>query len=66
MLALLKIICPVIYSALYLKGKEWSMSSTEGNKLAFQMIMGKFGKKMPFVLNVVLGVLAFIVTWQYM
>lgn len=66
MLALLKIICPLIYSALYLKGKEWSMSSPEGNKLSFQMIMGKFGKQMPFVLNVVLGVLAFIVTWQYM
>ena len=66
MLALLKIICPVMYSALYLKGKEWSMSSAEGNKLAFQMIMGKFGTKMPFLLNVVLGVLAFIVTWQNM
>eukprot|EP00984_Skeletonema_dohrnii_P003863 scaffold1333_cov130-Skeletonema_dohrnii-CCMP3373.AAC.16 len=68
MLALLKIGCPVIYSALYLKGKEWNMSmnDTEGNKLALQMIMGKFGKKMPFVLNCILGVIAFIVTWQNM
>mmetsp|Transcript_12738 Transcript_12738/g.19711 ORF Transcript_12738/g.19711 Transcript_12738/m.19711 type:complete len:532 (+) Transcript_12738:98-1693(+) len=68
MLALLKIGCPVIYSALYLKGKEWSMSmnDAEGNKLALQMIMGKFGKKMPFVLNCILGVIAFIVTWQNM
>ena len=67
MLALLKIICPVIYSALYLKGKEWSMNSlagTEENKFALQMIMGKFGKKLPFVLNCLLGVLAFIVTWK--
>ena len=69
MLALLKIICPVIYSALYLKGKEWSMNSFDGaeeNKFALQMIMGKFGKKLPFVLNCTLGVIAFIVTLQSM
>lgn len=68
MLALLKIVCPVIYSALYLKGKEWSMSCSitdnEGSRLALQMMMGKFGKKMPFVLNCILGLSAFAVTWQ--
>jgi hypothetical protein len=68
MLALLKIVCPVVYSALYLKGKEWSMSCSitdnEGSRLALQMMMGKFGKKMPFVLNCILGLSAFAVTWQ--
>jgi hypothetical protein len=68
MVALLKIVMPVVYSALYLKGKEWSTSSmmtnSEGSKLAIRMIMGKFGKKMPFVLNCILGGAAFSLTWQ--
>jgi hypothetical protein len=68
MLALLKIICPMIYSMLYLKGKEWSIMNigddTGGSKLALQMMMGKLGKKLPFVLNCILGILAFAVTWQ--
>ena len=68
MVAMLKIVMPVVYSALYLKGKEWSTSSmmtnSEGKKLAIRMIMGKFGKKMPFVLNCILGGAAFSLTWQ--
>ena len=68
MSALLKIICPVIYSTLYLKGKEWSSMSIgdddRANKLGLQMIMGKLGKKLPFVLNCILSVMAFAVTWQ--
>ena len=68
MSALLKIICPVIYSTLYLKGKEWSSmgigDDDRANKLGLQMIMGKIGKKLPFVLNCILSVMAFVVTWQ--
>jgi DHA1 family multidrug resistance protein-like MFS transporter len=68
MSALLKIICPVIYSTLYLKGKEWSSmgigDDDRANKLGLQMIMGKIGKKLPFVLNCILSVMAFAVTWQ--
>ena len=68
MLALLKIICPVIYSMLYLKGKEWSSigSGNENKKteLALQVIMGKLGKKLPFVLNCFLSVMAFAVSWK--
>jgi DHA1 family multidrug resistance protein-like MFS transporter len=68
MSALLKIICPVIYSTLYLKGKEWSSmgigNDDRANKLGLQMIMGKLGKKLPFVLNCILSVMAFAVTWQ--
>jgi DHA1 family multidrug resistance protein-like MFS transporter len=68
MSALLKIICPVIYSTLYLKGKEWSNmgigNDDRANKLGLQMIMRKLGKKLPFVLNCILSVMAFAVTWQ--
>ncbi len=68
MSALLKIICPVIYSTLYLKGKEWSSmgigNDDRANKLGLQMIMGKLGKNLPFVLNCILSVMAFAVTWQ--
>ena len=70
MSALLKIICPVIYSTLYLKGKEWSSmgigDDNGANKLGLQMIMRKLGKKLPFVLNCILSVMAFAVTWQNM
>ena len=66
MVALLKIVCPVMYSALYLKGKEWnSTMNVDGrNEMSLQLIMGRFGKKMPFVVNCILGMFAFILTWQ--
>lgn len=65
MLALLKIGSPIVYGMLYLKGKAWDSSSSVGDAaVGLEMIMGKIGKKLPFVLNVILGMFAFAVTWQ--
>ncbi|KAL7534443.1 hypothetical protein ACHAXR_005880 [Thalassiosira sp. AJA248-18] len=67
MLALLKIGCPVVYSMLYLKGKSWSSdsaSSMGGTAIGLEIITRKIGRKLPFVLNIVLGCCAFAVTWQ--
>lgn len=69
MSALLKIICPVLYSWLYLKGKSMSVDVTEGSSdstpfLGIATVLGKVGGKMPFLLNVLLGLVAFGVTWK--
>eukprot|EP00970_Alexandrium_tamarense_P012337 scaffold2858_cov169-Alexandrium_tamarense.AAC.5 len=64
MVALLKIGCPMIYGMLYLKGKEWSTLTTSGvGGVGLTTLMAKIGKKLPFLLNVLLGVIAFVVTW---
>ena len=67
MLALLKISMPLVYGMLYLKGKAWNGMNAMGSAdaaVGLEMIMGKIGRKLPFVLNVVLGICAFGVTWQ--
>mmetsp|Transcript_8840 Transcript_8840/g.18864 ORF Transcript_8840/g.18864 Transcript_8840/m.18864 type:complete len:618 (-) Transcript_8840:250-2103(-) len=69
MSALLKIICPVLYSWLYLKGKSMSLDVREVSSdstpfLGIATALGKVGGKMPFLLNVLLGVVAFGVTWK--
>ena len=66
MLALLRIGTPIVYSMLYLRGKAWSGGSMvgENNAPGVEMIMGKIGRKLPFVLNVVLGISAFAVTFR--
>jgi len=65
MLALCKISSPIVYGWLYIKGKSFSSSSiVDGN--AAQIIMSKIGSRMPFVLNLVLGILAFLLTWVSM
>ena len=58
MTALLKIACPVIYSWLYLMGKNMEGKNSQNALGAF------VGKKLPFVLNLILGMMAFVVTWQ--
>lgn len=66
MLALLKIGSPILYSMLYLKGRSWS-SAGDGHAasvLGLEMVKAKLGSKLPFVLNVILGICAFAVTWQ--
>lgn len=71
MLALLKIGCPVLYSWLYLRGKEWSTtngsSMDSGASMMMSMLditMNRIGRKLPFLLNILLGICAFAVTWQ--
>lgn len=71
MLALLKIGSPIIYGMLYLRGKAWSVGGVDGmggvggpDKVWSDIVMGRIGRKLPFVLNVVLGLCAFAVTWQ--
>lgn len=69
MLALLKIGSPIVYGMLYLRGKTWSADATTGgvggsDKLWSHVVMGKIGRKLPFVLNVVLGLCALAVMWQ--
>jgi DHA1 family multidrug resistance protein-like MFS transporter len=65
MLALLRIICPVVYGMLYLKGKEWSSLNDAGTmNYAVILIQRWIGTKLPFVLNIILGMVAFIITWK--
>jgi len=69
MLALLKIACPVLYSMLYLRGKAWSEASSNNmmvgsDIVGLEMIMGKVGRKLPFLLNICLGICALAVTWK--
>ena len=67
MLALLRIVCPVAYGALYLRGKEWSLLSDNGAMEvgdALSIIKGWIGLKLPFVMNIGLGVIALLVTWK--
>ena len=68
MLAFLKIGSPIVYSMLYLKGKSWGSSSSmmAGDAVGLDLILGKIGRKLPFVLNVILGLCAFALTWQSM
>ena len=67
MLALLRIVCPVLYGALYLKGKEWGLHHDEtairANNL-LSLMKGYIGLKLPFVLNIILSVLAFFLAWK--
>ena len=64
MLALLKVICPLVYSELYLRGKAWSsIASSSGSGIGTHVV-GKIGRKLPFVLNIILGLCAFAVAWQ--
>jgi hypothetical protein len=63
MLALLRIVCPIIYSALYLMGKEWS-SEKDGVAGALGVLKGWIGTKLPFGLNIMLAIVAFVVTWK--
>jgi len=60
MMALLRIGMPVVYSMLYLKGKAWGAASSGG----LEMIASRIGSKLPFVLNVLLGFIAFALTWK--
>ena len=65
MLALLRIMCPIIYGMLYLRGKEWSLSSNSDSiESALSLVKGFIGTKLPFVLNILLGVVAFVITWK--
>ncbi|KAL9178645.1 hypothetical protein ACHAXT_001983 [Thalassiosira profunda] len=66
MLAALKVLSPLVYSTLYLKGKAWANSAAEGGVGAsgLELVATKLGRKLPFVLNIVLGMCAFAVTWQ--
>jgi hypothetical protein len=73
MLALLKIGCPIIYGMLYLRGKVWGAGGVDAmdgvgghGKVWSDVVMGRIGKKLPFVLNVVLGVCALAITWKNM
>ena len=68
MLAFLKIGSPIVYSMLYLKGKSWGSSSSmmAGDAVGLDLILGKIGRKLPFVLNVILGLCALALTWQSM
>ena len=62
LLALLKIIVPVMYSSLYLIGKRWkTMTGTSRVVLIERTI----GQKLPFVMNVLLGALTFMLTWRH-
>ncbi len=72
MLALLKIACPVVYGMLYLKGSAWKNTCVGAAAVAnggertvwLDAIKSKVGRKLPFVLNVLLGMCAFGVSWQ--
>lgn len=65
MLALLKIGSPIAYGALYLRGKAWSAAFDVGGDVSkLEAILGRFGRKLPFVLNIILGICAYAVTWQ--
>jgi DHA1 family multidrug resistance protein-like MFS transporter len=65
MLALLRIICPVVYGMLYLRGKEWSLLSETGEAInALRLVKGWIGTKLPFMLNIVFSLVALIITWK--
>jgi DHA1 family multidrug resistance protein-like MFS transporter len=65
MLALLRIICPVVYGMLYLRGKEWSsFNDTDTLDNALILVQRWIGTKLPFVLNIILGMVAFMITWK--
>ena len=72
MLALLKIGSPIVYGMLYLRGKTWSSAyaasggKNDGvvDKVLSNVVMGKIGMKLPFVLNVILGLCALVISWQ--
>jgi hypothetical protein len=72
MLALLKIVSPIVYGMLYIRGKAWSaggdgnaMGGVDGGgKVWSNVAMSKIGRKLPFALNVLLGMCAFAVTWK--
>ena len=72
MLALLKILSPIVYGMLYLRGKAWSAAGDDsatggvgdGSKVWSDVAMGKIGRKLPFALNVLLGLCAFSDTWK--
>ena len=68
MLALCKITSPIVYGWLYLKGKSWDTSSSVISKdtAVLEIIMNKIGSKLPFVLNVILGLCALAITWVSM
>ena len=62
LLALLKIIVPVIYSSLYLTGKRWNTISGSSR---VALIERAIGQKLPFVMNVLLGAFTFMLTWRH-
>ncbi|KAL3783752.1 hypothetical protein HJC23_004871 [Cyclotella cryptica] len=65
MLALFRILCPVVYGMLYLTGKEWSLEKDNGMMGGtLSVIRGWIGTKLPFVLNIILGIVAFVITWN--
>jgi hypothetical protein len=66
MLALLKIGCPIVYGTLYLKGNAWKsrVDFLAEDKIWSNAITSMIGRKLPFVLNVILGICAFGVSWQ--
>lgn len=72
MLALLKIGSPIVYGMLYLRGKIWSSANAASggkndggvDKVLSNVVMGKIGMKLPFVLNVILGLCALVISWQ--
>ena len=68
MLALCKITSPIVYGWLYLKGKSWDTSSSSviRDTVGVEFITDKIGSKLPFVLNVILGLSAFALTWVSM
>lgn len=64
MLALFRILCPVVYGMLYLMGKEWSSERENGMmEGTLSLMRGWIGTKLPFVLNIILGIVAFVITW---
>ncbi|KAL7518856.1 hypothetical protein ACHAWX_003660 [Stephanocyclus meneghinianus] len=64
MLALFRILCPVVYGMLYLMGKEWSLEKENGMmEGTLSLMRGWIGTKLPFVLNIILGIVAFVITW---
>ena len=71
MLALLKIGSPIVYGMLYLRGKSWNSAYAAAggkngvvDKVLSNIVMGKIGMKLPFVLNVILGLCALVISWQ--
>ena len=66
MLALLRIICPVLYGSLYLKGKEWGLHHDNSARSANLLSLTKrtIGTKLPFVLNIILSILALYLAWK--
>jgi hypothetical protein len=73
MLALLKIGSPIVYGMLYLRGKSWNSAYAAAaggkmngvvDKVLSNVVMGKIGMKLPFVLNVILGLCALVISGQ--